>query len=225
MAATQDGLFQLPDGFRRPYAQVIILTGPSGSGKTSLASRVGLPSVSLDDFYRDDDEPAMPMLNDTVIDWDHPASWNSDQAFSAIAQLCVEGQTEVPIYDIPSNRSTGSRTVKLGSNRLFIAEGIFASELVPRLIEEGLMADAICIARSPLRNAWFRFLRDVAEARKPVPVLVYRGVRLARLEPKKITQWRLQGCRPVTSLDIAESDIKLLRHRLRLALNGQTGED
>ncbi len=216
MSATQEGLFQLPDDFRRPPAQVIVLTGPSGSGKTSLASRVGLPSLSLDDFYRNDDEEDMPMLSDNVVDWDHPRSWNEDEAFAAVAQLCVEGEAEVPIYDIPSNRRTGSRTVTLGEHRLFIAEGIFASELVPRLIEEGLLADAICIDRSPLRNAWFRLLRDVAEARKPIPILVYRGARLARLEPQKILHWKKQGCRPVPSLDTAESDIKLLRHRTRL---------
>ena len=104
----------------------------------------------------------------------------------------------------------------LGENRLFLAEGIFAAELVPRLIEEGLMADAICIDRSPIRNAWFRFLRDVAEARKPIPILIYRGARLARQEPAKIRQWKRQGCRPVPSLDTAESDINLLRHRTRL---------
>lgn len=217
MAVQQEGLFQLPKGARRPRAQVIILTGPSGSGKTSLASRVGLPSLSLDDFYRDDDEPNIPMLSENVVDWDDPRSWNADEAFLAVAQLCTEGAATVPIYDIPSNRRTGSRAVSLGDNRLFIAEGIFASELVPRLIEEGLMADAICIARSPLRNAWFRFLRDVAEARKPIPFLIYRGVRLARLEPAKISRWKHQGCRPVPSLDTAESDIKLLRHRARLA--------
>ena len=220
MAPAQEGLFQLPDGFRRPRAQVIILTGPSGSGKTSLASRVGLPSLSLDDFSRGDDEEGMPMMSENVVDWDDPASWDGDAAFLAVAQLCIEGQAEVPIYDIPSNQRTGARTITLGQNRLFIAEGIFASELVPRLIEEGLLADAICIARSPLKNAWFRFLRDVAEARKPVHVLVYRGARLTRLEPGKIRQWRNQGCRPVPSLDTAESDILLLRHRTRLAQSG-----
>lgn len=216
MTPRQDGLFQLPPGARRPRAQVIILTGPSGSGKTSLSSRVGLPSLALDDFYRDQGEPGIPMLSENVVDWDDPGSWNADQAFAAVAQLCIEGRAEVPIYDIPSNRRTGSRAVSLADNRLFIAEGIFASELVPRLIEEGLMADAICIARSPIRNAWFRFLRDVAEARKPVHILVSRGVRLARLEPAKIARWRQQGCRPVPSLDTAESDIKLLRHRAQL---------
>lgn len=220
MSSEQGGLFRLPEGMRRPWAQVIILAGPSGSGKTSLSSRVGLPSLSLDDFYRDDDEPGIPTLSENLIDWDHPASWNSQEAFAAVAQLCVEGQTSVPIYDIPSNKRTGARDVSLGRNRLFIAEGIFAAELVPRLIEEGLLADAIVVARSPLRNAWFRFLRDVAEGRKPVPVLVNRGVRLARQEPQKILQWKRQGCRPVPSLERAEADIKLLQHRTRLATAG-----
>lgn len=217
MTPHQDELFLLPRGARRPRAQVIILTGPSGSGKTSLASRVGLPALALDDFYRDEGEPGIPMLSEAVVDWDDPRSWNADQAFAAVAQLCIEGRADVPIYDIPSNRRTGSRAVSLAGNRLFIAEGIFASELVPRLVKEGLMADAICIARSPVRNAWFRFLRDVAEARKPVHVLISRGARLARLEPSKIAHWKAQGCRPVRSLDTAEADIRLLRRRAHLA--------
>ncbi len=217
MTPSQDGLFKLPSGFRRPKSQVIVLAGPSGSGKTSLSSRVGLPSLSLDDFYRDDDEDGMPMLNDNVVDWDDPRSWNAEEAFSAIAQLCMEGQASIPIYDIPSNRRTGFREATLGEHRVFIAEGIFAAELVPRLIEEGLLADAIVVDRSVFKNAWFRFLRDVAEARKPVHVLLYRGALLARQEPAKILHWKRLGCRPVPSLETAESDIKLLLHRTRLS--------
>lgn len=220
MGSSQQQLFQLPDGLRRPHARVIILTGPSGSGKTSLSTMVGLPSISLDHFYRDDNEPGMPTLRPGVIDWDDPKSWNEQAAFAAVAQLCIEGRADVPIYDIPTNRRTGTRTVTLGQNKVFIAEGIFASELVPKLVEEGLMAEAICIARSPLRNAWYRLLRDLAEARKPVPVLLYRGAKLAREEPQKVLQWKRQGCRPVGSLSEAEADIKLLLHRTRLARNG-----
>lgn len=220
MEQDQPGLFSLPAGSRRPRAQVVILTGPSGSGKTSLASKVGLPSISLDHFYRDETDPGMPLLRPGVIDWDDPASWDADQALAALVQLCTEGQADVPIYDIPSNRRTGTRTASLGNNQLFIAEGIFASELVAPLLEEGLLADALCIARSPLRNAWYRLLRDLAEARKPVPVLLYRGARLARAEPKKIRAWKMQGCRPVPSLTNAEASINLLRHRTRLATRG-----
>lgn len=213
---TQPGLFDLPEGTRKPHARVIILTGPSGSGKTSLASRVGLPSISLDHFYRNGDDPGMPLLRPDVIDWDDPASWNKDQALAALLQLCTEGETDVPIYDIPTNRRTGTRHVSIGGDKLFIAEGIFASELVTPLLEEGLLADALCIARSPLKNAWFRLLRDLAEARKSVPVLLYRGALLAKEEPQKIISWKRQGCRPVGSLGDAEASINLLRHRQRL---------
>lgn len=217
MTPSQGGLFRLPQGLRRPRAQVIILAGPSGSGKTSLSTRVGLPSLSLDDFYRDDDEEGMPMLSETVVDWDDPRSWNAGEAFAAIAQLCMEGRASIPIYDIPSNRHTGSREATIGEHRLFIAEGIFSAELVPRLIEEGLLADAIVVDRSVMKNAWFRLLRDLVEARKPVPVLLYRGALLARQEPAKILHWKRLGCRPVSSLETAESDIKLLLHRTRLS--------
>ncbi len=217
MGDTQNGLFQLPKGFRHPRAQVIILTGPSGSGKTSLASRVGLPSLSLDHFYRNDDEPGMPMFSHDIIDWDDPRSWNGEEALAALAQLCIEGAAEIPIYDIPTNQRTGSHRMTLGEHKLFIAEGIFAAELVGRLQEEGLLADALCIARSPLRNAWFRFLRDTAESRKPIPVLIHRGVILARQEPAKIKRWQAQGCRSVGSLGEAQADINLLKHRMRLA--------
>ena len=47
-------------------ARVILLTGPSGSGKTSLLRRVGARRLKLDDFYRDGDEPGMPLLDGRV---------------------------------------------------------------------------------------------------------------------------------------------------------------
>ena len=43
-------------------ARVILLAGPSGSGKSSLAARAGLPVLALDDFYKDGDDPSLPLL-------------------------------------------------------------------------------------------------------------------------------------------------------------------
>ncbi len=216
LSPEQQSLFQLPDGVRVPGAQVIILTGPSGSGKTSLSSQLGIPSLSLDHFYRDGDDPQVPLIRPGIHDWDDPASWDQEAALACLIELCLTGSSEIPIYDIPTNRKTGSRPFALGENRLVIAEGIFASRLVAPLLEEGLLADALCIARSPIRNAWFRLMRDLAEGRKPLPVLLHRGIRLAREEPGKIKQWKLHGCRPVSSLQEASASINLLRHRLRL---------
>lgn len=202
-----EGLFPLPPGARRPRARVILLAGPSGSGKTALASHLGIPSLGLDDFYRDGTAPGLPHLHDGIVDWDSPLSWNRADAFEALLDLCRHGQADVPIYDIPSNRRTGARPVQLGAQPVFIAEGIFASELIDPLRDEGVLAAALCIARSPMRNAWFRLLRDLAEHRKSVPVLVMRGAMLARREPAKVRAWIRAGCQPVASLAEAERAI------------------
>lgn len=217
-AAGQDGLFQVPVGARRTRARVIILAGPSGSGKTSLATRTGLSSLSLDHFYRDGDESGLPMLREGLVDWDDARSWNADEATTAVLDLCRTGQTNLPIYDIPTNRRTGTHRMVLDpDDALFIAEGIFSAELVHRLEDEGVLADAVCISRSPLRNMWFRLLRDLGESRKPPAVLLWRGVRLAREEPSTVRHWVACGCRPVGSLEEAAAALDALAHSERLA--------
>ncbi|MSS83381.1 ATP-binding protein [Actinomycetaceae bacterium WB03_NA08] len=209
MSGVQSELFELPEGSYRPRARVILLTGPSGSGKTSLSKRTGLPSVALDSFYRNDDAPGMPMRGD-LIDWDDVNSWDRQGALETLSELCTEGTAEIPIYDIPSNRRTGTAPLSLGDNKLFIAEGIFASSLIEPLRQRQLLAAAICVARSPLRNAYFRLLRDLSESRKPVPVLLFRGARLAAAEPSQVRAWIGAGCQPVKSLDAAASLIREL---------------
>ena len=216
-AHEQDPLFDIPDHARRPRARVIILTGPSGSGKSSLSTRTGMTSLSLDHFYRDDTDPDLPRLRDDLIDWDDPRSWHADDAFDAIVEICRTGEADIPIYDIPTNRRTGTQPFSLDDeDAVFIAEGIFAAELVHRLEDEGLLADAICIARRPARNWWFRLLRDMGEARKPVPVLMWRGLKLAREEPEKVKLWITQGCRPVDSLDAAAAALEAVNHAEQL---------
>lgn len=208
MTDLPDGLFELPRDAYHPRAQVILLVGPSGSGKTALTRRMGLPSVSLDSFYRNDDEHGLPYLRPGVVDWDNPQSWDAARAVHCLTALCTKGEAEVPIYDMPSNRQTGTTKMELGDSNLLLAEGIFASQLIAPLNSQGLLATAICIARSPFRNGWFRLQRDLAEARKPVPVLLYRGARLLFQEPAKVKQWLADGCTPASSLAEAERLIR-----------------
>src|SRR5919202_6332462 len=85
-------------------ARVILVAGPSGSGKSRLCGRLGRdlgwPTVNLDDFYKDGDDPTLPRLSSTtgpgLVDWDDPASWASADATQALDQLCRTGETEVP---------------------------------------------------------------------------------------------------------------------------------
>src|SRR4051812_16957643 len=108
-------------------ARVVLLSGPSGSGKSSLAERAGLPVLQLDDFYKDGDDPTLPLLEHAggAVDWDSPQSWHVEEAVAAIRLLAETGRAEVPVYSIPHNGRVGTRTVELGGAAVFVAEGIF----------------------------------------------------------------------------------------------------
>ncbi|MEV6182477.1 uridine kinase [Streptomyces sp. NPDC052016] len=163
--------------------RVVLLCGPSGSGKSLLAARAGLPVLRLDDFYKEGDDPTLPLVaGSSDIDWDHPGSWDADTAVAAITELCRTGRTSVPVYDLALSARTGEETIEIGRTPLFIAEGIFAAEIVGRCRELGVLADALCLSRGPVTTFRRRFLRDLREGRKSVPFLLRRGWRLMRAE-------------------------------------------
>ncbi|MER7667748.1 ATP-binding protein [Kitasatospora sp. NPDC096128] len=164
------------------HARVILLSGPSGSGKSSLAERSGLPVLQLDDFYKDGDDPTLPRLPDGAVDWDSPLAWHRDQAVATIRALYEHGRTEVPVYSIPDNGRISTRALDLDGAAAFIAEGIFAAEIVAECAAEGLLGDALCLRNGALTTAWRRLRRDVREGRKSLPVLLRRGFRLMRAE-------------------------------------------
>src|SRR5699024_11958575 len=62
--------------------RIVLLTGASGSGNTSLVRRLGIPTITLDDFYFDHDEPGLPERFG-IVDWDDPATWNRRAAVEA----------------------------------------------------------------------------------------------------------------------------------------------
>jgi uridine kinase len=183
-------------------AQVVVLAGPSGAGKSRLAERLGLPILRLDDFYKDGDDPTLPRIthgaNAGLVDWDDPASWHQEDALVALRELCATGRSEVPVYEIAQNGRCGSRSVDLGGSTRFVAEGIFAPEVVAVCRGEGLLAAAYCITQHPLITFWRRLTRDLREHRKPPLVLLRRGVALMHDQQKVVANAVRQGCRKAT---------------------------
>ncbi|MFC3578462.1 uridine kinase [Streptomyces yaanensis] len=164
-------------------ARVVLLCGPSGSGKSLVAARSGLPVLRLDDFYKEGHDPTLPLVEGSSdVDWDHPQSWDEDVAVAAIAELCAKGRTRIPVYDIAQSARTGEETLDIDRTPVFIAEGIFAAEIVERCRELGILADALCLSRGPFTTFRRRFVRDLKEGRKSVPFLLRRGWRLMRAE-------------------------------------------
>lgn len=200
---TDDGLFSLPDGYRRPHARVLLITGPSGSGKTRFVTRTGLPVVSLDEFYFDGDHPGLPRRHG-MVDWDSVATWDKQAAIRSLVELCTTGETVIPIYDIPKNAKVGERHLEMDGRRYVLAEGIFAAEIIDDLRTEGILADALCITRPRLQTFWFRLMRDLDEARKPLPNLLRRGVAHFFHEPAMYEYLEAKGARKVTYSEAQE---------------------
>lgn len=189
-----------------PAALVLLLAGASGSGKSTLVERLrhrhpGVTVVQLDDFYRDGSDPGLPAWGG-IVDWDDPASWHADAAHDALVGLCEHGRCDVPVYDIPTSSITGSHPVTLGPDRLVVAEGLFAPELVTRLRTSGVLLDAVHLRSRPAITFVRRLARDLAGHRKPPLTLLRRGASLARREPALLRRWARLGTRPVSKADV-----------------------
>lgn len=182
-------------------ARVIVLAGPSGAGKSRLADRLGLPVLRLDDFYKSAGDAGLPVItegaNAGLVDWDHPDSWLLDEALEAIRTLCAEGRASVPVYDIAHDGRCGEQLLDLAGHSAFLAEGIFAQEVVPACREEGLLEAAYCLTQHPLVTFWRRLSRDLREHRKPPLVLLRRGWSLMRAQRDVVRHAVALGCRPV----------------------------
>ncbi|MFH9196758.1 uridine kinase [Streptomyces anulatus] len=176
--------------------RVVLLAGPSGSGKSVLAARTGLSVLRLDDFYKEHDDPTLPRVpGSTDIDWDSAESWDADAAVAAIAELCRCGRTDVPVYDIATSSRTGHEAFHI-EPPLFVAEGIFAADIVERCQDLGLLADALCLRGRPSTTFRRRLVRDLREGRKSVPFLLRRGWRLMRAERRIVARQTALGAYP-----------------------------
>ncbi|KIF68281.1 hypothetical protein HY68_05945 [Streptomyces sp. AcH 505] len=176
---------------------VVLLAGPSGSGKSSLAARTGLPILRLDDFYKEGDDPTLPLVPDSAdIDWDSVRSWDAEAAVAAVAELCRTGRTTVPVYSIATSSRVDTETLDTAGAPLFVAEGIFAADIVARCGELGLLADALCLRGRPSTTFRRRLLRDLREGRKSVPFLLRRGWRLMRAERSIVARQTALGAYP-----------------------------
>ena len=151
------------------HARVIVLAGPSGSGKSRLAGRLGLPELRLDDFYKEGDDPTLPHVY--ARRWRAASSTGTPlrrgtprAAVAAVEELCRTGRTDAPVYDIAASAATGRPSVDLAGSAYFVAEGIFAQEIVTECLRRGLVADAVCVTQHPARTFLRRLFAGPARA-------------------------------------------------------------
>ncbi|MFP5282089.1 MAG: hypothetical protein ACLGIF_01410 [Actinomycetes bacterium] len=201
-----------PEALQRRRS-VILLAGPSGSGKSRVARLVGCPRLNLDDFYHEGDHPDLPRALG-IVDWDDPATWDAAAALAAVEALCRTGSHLVPRYDLAGSRRTGSHRVELDGASAFVAEGVFAPDLVAPCRTAGVLGDALYLDRPRTVTFVLRLVRDLREHRKPPGVLLRRGLALWRAEPAIRARALAAGCRPVglrTALAVVRAAVQGVR--------------
>jgi uridine kinase len=107
---------------------VVGIAGGTGSGKTTVAHKLAaaMPAgrcitIEHDAYYRD--QSHLSPEERARINYDHPASLESDLLAAHLRELRTGQPVEIPIYDF-ANHTRRKETRRVGSSRVIIVEGI-----------------------------------------------------------------------------------------------------
>lgn len=112
---------------------LVMLAGPSSSGKTTTASILkkycenkGRHSivVSLDDFYRDQDESFY--FEDGTIDYETVKSIDTEYVTLCMENLICKGKAMLPYFSFQTKRREGYNEVSVHDDEVIIVEGLHA---------------------------------------------------------------------------------------------------
>ena len=122
--------------------KLLLLAGPSGSGKTTTANLISdavkargedAMVISLDDFYRDHDDPDYPRLENGERDYECPDSLDLKRLSDALKKIVSNEEFEIPKYDFKSGRAVAVKKHPPIGHGCVIIEGLHA--LNPRISE------------------------------------------------------------------------------------------
>lgn len=120
--------------------KIVLLAGPSGSGKTTTANLVadairaegeGAMVVSLDDFYRSQNDPKYPRLENGELDYECPDSLNLELLCEVLKKIAGGESFRIPKYDFKRGETVKVTTYPPIGHGCVIIEGIHA--LNPRI--------------------------------------------------------------------------------------------
>lgn len=120
----------------REERPIVLISGPSGSGKTSTANEIsrilnseyGSKSsvVSLDNYFRSNDSPNMPLDENGNIDLESPYCMDLELLQKHIDLLHEGKDFEMPTFDFKKQARGGYVPFKREPNSIVILEGIHA---------------------------------------------------------------------------------------------------
>ena len=115
--------------------RIVLLAGPSGSGKTTTANLLSdsikgegedAMVVSLDNFYRDSDDPEYPKLVDGTPDYECPQALDLPLLTETLERIAAGKDFCIPRYDFKLGRCVDSVYYEPMPHGCVIIEGLHA---------------------------------------------------------------------------------------------------
>lgn len=135
-AEYQGAIEDVVNALERRGANIVLLAGPSSSGKTTTACLMrdalqsrghGAIIVSLDDFYRDKDDPDYPLDEVGEQDYESVDALHIDKIRDCISGLISGKNVYLPKYSFEHGASFPlPEPIKLGAGDVVIMEGLHA---------------------------------------------------------------------------------------------------
>ena len=184
-------------------ARVIVLAGPSGAGKSRLAERLGLPVLRLDDFYKDGGDPTLPRITEGANAGHRrlgrPRLLAARGRAGARSRSCAaRAGPRCRSTTSPRTAAAARRSSTSAGTPLFVAEGIFAQEIVAAL--RGARPARGGVLRAPAPAGDVLAPADPRPARAPQAAAGAGAPRLALMRDQRrvVADAVAQGCAPVT---------------------------
>lgn len=186
--------------------KLILLAGPSGSGKTTTANLISdaikargedAMVISLDDFYRDHDDPDYPRLENGERDYECPDSLNLEKLSQTLKKIVDNEAFEIPKYDFKSGKTVSVKNHPPLGHGCVIIEGLHAlnpkisEHLPPEKILKVFVSVSTNVNHDGVRILSGRKMRFI---RRLVRDSIYRGAGVERT--------RAMWCEVLTAEDI-----------------------
>ena len=137
--------------------KVVLLAGPSGSGKTTSANLIcdaietlgeAAMVVSLDNFYRDSDDPDYPRLPSGEPDYECPEALRLDTLSDALMKIANNEPYDIPRYDFKVGACVEIQHYPPINHGCVIIEGLHAlnPKIRERLSDESVLKIFISVS-------------------------------------------------------------------------------
>ncbi len=134
-AAYHNRVAEVADRIVGDGVRVVMLAGPSSSGKTTSANLIAdairargeaALVVSLDNFYRNADDPTYPRLEGGERDLEHPEALDISLIHKTLADIIAGRDFVIPKYDFSTGMRSGETGYEAKARQCVIIEGIHA---------------------------------------------------------------------------------------------------